>query len=514
MGQCPQAPARFVAMPALAAPVPALPLDIFRVLAGGVLFFYFLNAYRQASDFSDPDGLIDHRLCIRLFPPLRIGLFQPGMPGWIFRATYLAACLAAICVVVGYHPRAAAAFLFAAAVSTYRWNVLVAYLDDCIVHLLCLWLVLLPVGTTLSLPDMLAAGATDWLTATVPGTAPRTFMANMALVYMVAGLYKFSSPMWRGGSAMHAALKMPIARTPNFWTLRHRSFLRLVTWAALILEPLFVLIFVLPTGSAAKWALVAAAAVFHLGIIATLKIPYSNALMLAALALPLAPEIVSRVSGVAGASGMAAASAASGAPALAAAPLTTNAPADFAALALVSLLAFMSIWQAARAWLQLPRPGQPYSASGWANPVRALLWLVGLFQSYRLFDWVDARNYHVRYEVRSLHPGRSEPVEPRELFPDSMRHLLLQSYFFGNVWLQMEPARLDAIRESLLARHARRFARAHPDAGEIEAVAIVQRITPDNLDLTRGEERPLMRFTCTGGDVVMHPHQRITRRAV
>lgn len=510
-------------MPALAAPVPALPLDIFRVLAGGVLFFYFLNAWRQASDFSNPDGLIDHRLCIRLFPPLRIGLFQPGMPGWIFRATYLGACVAAVLVVVGWHPRIAAAFLFAAAVSTYRWNVLAAYLDDCIVHLLCLWLVLLPVGTTLNLPDLLAAGATggglsatvaDWPTATVPGAAPRAFMANMALIYLVAGLYKFSSPMWRGGSAMHAALRMPIARTPHFWTLRHRVPLRVVTWAALILEPLFVLIFVLPAGSAAKWALVAAAAVFHLGIIATLKIPYSNALMLAALALPLAPEIVSGVAGGAGASGVAAASTASGATAAAAAPLTTNAPADFAALALVSLLAVMSIWQAARSWLRLPRPGQPYSASGWANPVRALLWLFGLFQSYRLFDWVDARNYHVRYEVRSLHPGRSEPVEPRELFPDSMRHLLLQSYLVGNVWLQMEPAKLDAIRQSLLARHARRFARAHPDAGEIEAVAIVQRITPDNLDLTRGEERPLMRFTCTGGDVVMHPHQRITRRAV
>ena len=505
-------------MPPLAAPVPALPLDIFRALAGVVLLVYFIQVLRQARDFSDPDGLIDHRLCIRLFPPLRFGLFQPGMPGWLFRATYLGACLAAVCVVVGYHPRTAAAFLFAAAVSTYRWNALAAYLDDCIVHLLCLWLVLLPVGTTLNLPDLLASGAasagalatadSQWHAATVPGTAPRAFMANLALIYLVAGLYKFSSPMWRGGSAMHAALKMPIARTPHFWTLRHRALLRPVTWAALILEPLFVLIFVLPAGSAAKWALVAAAAVFHLGIIATLKIPYSNALMLAALALPLAPEIMSGgAAAFGGAFGP-------GAPAVAAMPLAGNAPAEVAAVALVPLLAIMSIWQAARSWLRLPRPGQPYSGSGWANPIRSFLWLFGLFQSYRLFDWVDARNYHARYEVRRLHSGRNEPVEPRELFPDSMRHLLLQSYFFGNVWLQMEPASLDLIRQSLLARHARRFARVHPDAGEIEAVAVVQRITPDNLDLTRGEERVLMRFTCNGGDVVMHPHRRIRRHAV
>lgn len=493
-------------MHTLAAPIHALPLDIMRVLAGGVLFVYFANALRHAGDFSDPEGLIDHRLSARLFPPTRLSLFQPGMPGWVLRAVQLCACVAAVLVVAGWHPRAAAVFLFAAAVSTYRWNALVAYLDDCIVHLFCLWLILLPVGTTLNLPDLPGAGwgtagpapdVSNWATATVPGTAPRAFMANMALIYLVAGLYKFASPMWRGGSAMHAALKMPIARAPDFWSIRHRRTLRMVTWAALILEPLFVLIFVLPAGSAAKWALLSAAAVFHLGIIATLKIPYSNALMLAALALPFAPEIIEGVS-----AGVPALEATT--PTAAGTPENGTSPADLAGLTLVALLAIMSVWQAVRAWRRLPKPGQPYSGKAWANPVRALLWLVGLYQSYRLFDWVDERNYHARYEVWSLRSGRRRPVEPRELFPDGMRYLLLQSYFLGNVWLQMEPGKLAAVRRSLLERHARRFARAHPDAGEIEAVAIVQRITPDNLELTRGERIPLMRFTCADGQAVVH----------
>ncbi len=482
-------------MPALAAPIHALPLDVVRVLAGGVLFVYFLNALRQSSDFSDPDGLIDHRLCTRLFPPLRISLFQPEMPGWLFRTVHVGACFAALLVIVGYQPRAAAAFLFAAAVSTYRWNVLVAYLDDCIVHLCCLWLLLLPIGHTLTLPDLLGGGMTSggwtaalaqWSTATVPGTAPRVFMANLALIYLVAGAYKFSSPMWRNGSAMHAALKMPIARTPELWTLSHRTVLRLVTWGALAIEPLFVLIFVLPAGSPAKWVLLAAAAVFHLGIIATLKIPYSNALMLAALVLPFGPEIMQGGLGL---------------PPPAATPATGNGPAEAVAITLIALLLIMIPWEAAHT---RRRVGRPYSSNGWANPVRSLLWVFGLFQSYRLFDWVDARNYHVRYEVRRLHSGRNESLEPRELFPDSMRHLLLQSYFLDDIWLQMEPDKLEAVRKSLLIRHARRFARANPDAGEIEAVGVVQRITADNLDLKRGERRLLMRFTCSGGEAVVH----------
>ena len=97
-----------------------------------------------------------------------------------------------------------------------------------------------------------------------------------------------------------------------------------------------------------------------------------------------------------------------------------------------------------------------------------------------------------------------QPVDPEEIFPPSMRHLLLQSYLIGNIWLKLSPERLEAVRRSLLVRHARRYARAHPDAGTIDVVAVVQRVTTDNLDLARGERRPLMRFTCRGGEAVMH----------
>ena len=474
----------------LTAPLPAIPLDIARILIGCVLFLYFLNALRQSHDFSDPGGLIDHRLIARLLPPTRISLFQPGMPGVVLRAVHLLACAAALLVVVGHHPRAAALLLFLAAVSTYRWNVLAAYLDDAMIHIFCLWLVLLPVGSTLTLPAIVEHGwsttAADWLSVTVPGAAPRIFLANMALVYVVAGAYKFTSPMWRDGSAMHAALLMPIARTPGLWTPRWRTPLRLVTRAALFMEPLFALVFVLPAGSLLKWPLLAGAVVFHLGIALTLKIPYSNAVMLAAMAVPFGPEIMQGALGVAPPEGAVA---------------TGLAPLEWVAIALVALIAANLAWEAANTGLRLR---ERYSSTGWDNPARALLWTAGIFQSYRLFDWVDERNHHVRFEVTAIaENGARTPLDPGALFPRTMRHLLLQSYLVGNVWLRMSPGKLEAVRCSLLERHARRYARAHPDAGTIEAVAIVQRVTADNLELTRGERRPLMRFTCRGGEAVV-----------
>ena len=191
-------------------------------------------------------------------------------------------------------------------------------------------------------------------------------------------------------------------------------------------------------------------------------------------------------------------------------------PDGIVALALVGLVAAQVVWEAANTGRRL-RPR--YSASGWDNPVRALLWMVGIFQSYRLFDWVDARNYHVRFEVTRVSAAASAdvdgapepatpsepaaPLDPDALFPRSMRHLLLRSYLVGNIWMRMSPGQLERVRRSLLVRHARRYARTHPDAGTIEAVAVVQRVTKDNLELTRGERRPMMRFTCRGGRAIM-----------
>ena len=502
-------------MTGITAPVHALPVDLARIIIGGVLFFYFLGALRQARDFSDPDGLIDHRLSMRLLPPTRLSLFQPGMPGWVFRAVFLCACVASLFVVAGFHPRAAAVFLFLAAVSNYRWNVLVAYLDDAMMHIFCLWLALLPVGRTLTVQGLLAGGPAtrDWMSATVPGLAPRAFLANVVLVYVVAGFYKFTSPMWRDGSAMHAALRMPIARAPGFWAPRYRTPLRWVTHAALVMEPLFALIFVLPAGSPAKWLLAAGAVIFHVGIALTLKIPYSNLAMLGALPLAFVPEIMG--------SGLQL-------PSWPEASAAALAPAGVVAVALVVLIAIMLLWDIVFTGTRLT---ERYSSRGWYNPVQALLWMGGVYQSYRLFDWVDERNWHVRFEVRRMggadggrriggaeagrHAAGADAgrhvadadaerlVDPGPLFPQSMRHLLLQSYLVDNIWLQLSPGKLKAVRRSLLVRHARRYARTHPEAGTLDVVAVVQRVTADNLELTRGERRPLMRFTCRGGEAVM-----------
>lgn len=477
------------------APVHALPLDVFRILAGLVAFAYFSRILYDVPDLSSEDGLIDHGLCRRVFPPTRLSLFRPGIPTPVFHGIYVCACVASLAVAAGFHPRIGAAALFLIAVSAYRWNLFAVYVDDAIAHLLCLWVVLLPVGRTLTLDQWQANGFRfdpTWTSVVVPGASVRAFLANMALVYLVAGLYKFTSPMWRDGTALHAILRMPIARFPDFWKPRHDGLLRAGNAWALFMEPLFAFMFISPVNSALKWFLALSAAAFHVGIVLTLKIPFANLAMLGAIPLALGPEMMLMGWGLPQPQ------------ASTALPLAWN---DITGVLLVTLLASMVLWELIRSRALDNLPLWKTHMSGFlGNPICVFLWLVGLAQSYRLFDWIDSRNYHVRYEVRvsrSPYAGPAERLDPRELFPRSLRHLLLQSYIVGNVWLQLSPTQRDQVRSSLLDRHAQRFARRHHDIREVEVFAITQRVTPDNLDLTMGKRTLLMRFACADGRATM-----------
>jgi len=463
---------------ALGAPMYALPVDIFRVLAGFVGLEYFRRAFVQVADFSSSDGLIDHTLSQQLFPPTRLSLFQPGVPTGLIRQAFLLGCVASVFVIVGYQPRAAAAVLFVVAVSTYRWNILVIYVDDAIVHLVFFWLILLPVGSTLNVQDLLTNGRGSldvWYATTVPGASVRCLLANMALVYVVAGLYKFTSPMWLNGTALHAILKMPIARSPDYWQRRHTDALRLANHWALIIEPFLASMFFLPTNSFAKWFVVVSAGAFHLAIIVTLKIPFANFAMLGVLPIALSPEIMQlglRQPQLVGGGTPGAIS-----------------PADIVAIALVVTLTLMIVFEVFRSGRLSKLPLWKTHMSGFlGNPMYVALWAIGIAQSYRLFDWIDTRNHHVRYEVfRSTEgdPQSCRKIDSDSLFPRSLRHLLLQSYLVGNVWLQLEPQQLERLKASLLARHARRFARRDGGAGRIEVYCVHQRVTADNLALCR-----------------------------
>lgn len=481
-------------------PVPALPIDMFRVLVGLLSTVYFIHLALQTGDISSPDGLIDHSLTRDIFWYTKMGLFHPGMSANEFRVIFSVAAAASLSLVAGWRPKLMAAVMFVVAVSAYRWNFLVIYVDDAIMHLAIFWMLLLPIGRTLVLGDFIRERETTmdrWRSTLVPGAAVRAFLISLTLVYFVAGMWKWTSPMWRSGTALFAALQTPVAWMPALWTRDQLPFISIADYTTLVLEPAFPLMFVLRRNHPAKWVLLLMMIGFHVGIIATMKVPYANVACLAAIAVIFREEImllINRGRSV----------------------VNTHVRPPASTVCAIGSLSFVTVLTLAMigeatvpAWRGPNRTEEANTAhdritrhAGFLgtqhNPMYMPLWGIGIAQSYRLFDWIDDRNFRVRYTVIETRTGNSaRAIEPDELFPSSIRGVLLQTYIHDVTWGSLPRERSDEVKIALFARFARRYCKTHPNTGDVSVFAAVGRVAVDR-------PRPLpqatqfMRFSCAG----------------
>jgi hypothetical protein len=459
----------------------ALPLDLFRILGGLLCVAYFVTLLLQARDFSNPDGLLDHVLLQHILWFTRLSLFQPGITLTCLYVLLGLACVGAWGIVFGCRVRLCASVLFVIAVSTYRWNFLVIYVDDAFMHLLLFWFMLLPVGQTL-LPWELRQGwhacFARWRRVTVSGTTQWCFLANICLVYLVAGLWKWTSPLWQQGFALYATLRLPIAYAPDFWQPQHLPFLQVMNYLALVVEPLIPILLLCRSSHLCKWFGLVCQLGFHLGILLTLPLPFVNLGLLGTSLLFFRAEILQWCQRGD------------------AQPRVLHQASHLertGGLALVFLLVLS---------LAVAR-GTPVLGILY-QPAYAFLWVAGIAQEYHLFDWIDKMNYHVAYRVSTQRTdGTTQLLVPTSLFPRSLRAILLQSYVHNVRWMRVPSQHRPALKYSILSRLAQRFCQRQTLTTPVTAWARVQRIRPDNVALTQGHEQFLMTFQCVAQRAVV-----------
>jgi hypothetical protein len=442
---------------------------------------YFLRLLLEVRDVSSPDGLIDHAFQAHLFWFTRLSLFQPGLSTAFFYGIYTAGCLGAWGLVLGYRVKLCAALLFVIAVSHYRWNFLVFSVDDSLIHLFLFWLLLLPVGHTLCLQDWLRQRThclARWSQVTVPGGALRCFLGNICLVYLVSGLWKLESPLWRQGFALYATLRLPIAYAPDFWQPEHLPFLRVSTYVVFILEPLLPLLLLQRPGHPLKWCGLLGQLGFHLGIIVTLRVPYANLGLLASAVLFFREELMR---------------------ALLQRQQCTVVLRQTGSLDRLGRIALVFLLVLTLAMLRrLPGIGMVHM------PAYALLWVAGIAQDYQLFNWIDKKNYYVVHFVTAQMPGHPpQSLDATMLFPRSLRSTLLQTYLRDVRWMPLPPQHRPALKQILLQRFAQRFCTRYPTTARVNAGAVIQRILPENSALTRGRKQFWMEFRCVDGHAIL-----------
>jgi hypothetical protein len=468
--------------------VPALPVDVFRVLVGLLAATHFVRLLVEAPTISAPDGLIDHALVQDIYWYTRIGLFQPGTPGWVFPLAYAAGLAGALMVAVGWRVRLGALVALVIAASAYRWSFIVTYLDDAVVHLTLFWMLLLPVGRTLTpagLRDPAVRAA--WPGLRVSGVAVRCLLLNVCWIYFIAGVWKLDSAFWRDGFGLYASMKVAIARMPDVWTPAHLPLLRAGDWLVMALEPVLPLPMLLRRGHPLKRVGGCGFLVFNLFIAGTLGITWAISGLTATLALFFAEElnvwIARRWPRGAAAEPI-------GARATTPAPSPVPTAARRWTRSEVGAVIFLALVMCATA-----RAIRVFGALN--QPAYAALWMVGVGQDYRLFNWIERVAFQVRTDVRVTRPDGSAGELPPEALPDDFRAQLLRGYAHGIRWLLIPQGRGFELRLSLARRQASWVCRHVTEPGTVvDITSTVHPIRPDNLELAPERRVRVAEFRC------------------
>ena len=479
----------------LTAPVPALPVDLFRIAAGLVVLGYLIRLFLDAQDFHSPLAIIDHQLGLGIFPFTWQPLSMGQAPLWLFYLLFSLAVLATLSLIAGIRPKLSALIAYIIVVCTLRHRFLVISVDDVICHLLLFWLILLPSGSTLAL---FSRKGSNWRQATVPGATVRLLGVNIAILYLVAGLTKWSSPMWLHGDALYTVLKLRPGYFSEVLTPAHLWFLRPLNYAALVLEPCLAIIPFLPLFSRLKYFLGLVLIVLHLGIIATLDVPFANLGCLAFLPILFHREIGARFTSTTGQR--------SHATRLGHRDVFAAAVVFFIAGAMLSSVTQVN-WRKPTSENQVLAEADRGETSETVGGIEQKvffggLWCVGLIQQYRLLDWIDDRNFHVSLSVEETSSQGSIVHPETDFVPGSMRGSLTLAYLAGATWLPVPRDQLLTLRRSIHSRLAHRFARRVQGEADIRVVATIQRINPSKPSPPRG--LVLTSFHCSNGTVSNH----------
>lgn len=475
----------------------ALPLDCFRVGVGILSFLYFCRVFYEAPYFLGNNSLINHQLVKKIFWFTWQPLFHPSMSTTTIQIILSIGIIFSLLLTIGFQSRVISFILYIMAVCLYRYQFLVFFVDDVVMHLLLLWCFLLPTGKTLNLLQWLRSKEVmiQWQREKTDSFALHLLLYNIALIYFVAGLSKFSSRLWIDGTALLAVLKLPMGWFSTYNLETYETWLRAGNYLTLLFEPLFVLLVFLRAWCKVKVFLGICLVFFHLFIILTLDVPIANIGCLVFVPLIFRQELMVLV-------------------------LKTKAEKTelaqvsfknsrfsniFALLIAIFLTGAMFCALTQNQWRKAKRVSGhdsiaevKASSADSGGVVQTFfyggLWIMGLAQGYRLLDWIDERNFHQTVTIIEEHGSKKKKYSREGLVPIGMRGSLIFTYISDVTWMYVGPEHIDSLRQDIRQRLSSQYCHKLKEKTDVKVWHSLTRI--DSFTPKYSQPEILFKFTC------------------
>ena len=251
------------------------PLSLFRMGIALVILRDALLHIPIAAAFYSDSGLTSRAAIEALLTdhPLRFSLLTGIGAPWLATLFFLGWATAAVCLLVGYKTRFAAAINFICVLSVYWRNPFITSGADDILRIVSFWLLFVPLNHHFSL-DIWRKNPPDQTTHAFP---VRLLQVQIALIYLGAGLSKLLGGQWTDGTALFYVLQLEsLLRPLGHWlsAVAPLWVLQGLTYGVLLLEISFpILIFAPIKQPTLRILALLAMGLMHLGIALVMTMP-------------------------------------------------------------------------------------------------------------------------------------------------------------------------------------------------------------------------------------------------
>ncbi|WP_254863256.1 HTTM domain-containing protein [Halovivax gelatinilyticus] len=173
-------------------------LAVFRVFVGLLVVADLLLRSRSFSFFYTDDGVITQELARLYAPDHAVSIYYFTSDPTVIAGLFVLQGLFAVQLIVGYKTRLAMILTFLGVISLDHHNPLVLSYADTLFRLLCFWAIFLPLGERWSIDALQRERAPR---PSVANLATLFALSQMVFMYVVNGIHKTQSPLWRSGEA-------------------------------------------------------------------------------------------------------------------------------------------------------------------------------------------------------------------------------------------------------------------------------------------------------------------------